>query len=267
MASASSGAKQLFGVEEILGVGSASRGVVDLTSNVTLPGQANCALSDGAEFTGTASQAGVFLTQLPLSPESRIVWIVKVTVAGHVRTYDSECLSTSLPKGKYLMQLVHTAGTSQVRLKLPGLPGRGGVRLSGPDRSAVASLPEVTPSATDPLTDPATASWGAHAQLRGQGSVLTLGVIAGGLSDRGVDTQGDCLVSGTENTLPDPVAFAPGCPLGGSGISYGSSGIENWQATLTSNLAPGRYGAGYWFVGTPTHSPWGATTFWLANLS
>ncbi|MCW2759804.1 MAG: hypothetical protein JWR85_5, partial [Marmoricola sp.] len=35
--------------------------------------------------------------------------------------------------------------------------------------------------------------------------------------------------------------------------------------TITSNLPPGSYGAGFWYAGTPTSKPLGAISVWLTN--
>lgn len=47
----------------------------------------------------------------------------------------------------------------------------------------------------------------------------------------------------------------------------GNTGTSTWSATLTSNIAAGTYGAGFWYVTTPTALPLGATSVWLTNLA
>lgn len=256
-------APHLKATQTIVSSAASSRAIVELKRSVILPGNNECLLSDRARFQGTAKQAAVVLTALPQSSQSRIVWLAHVTLAGQQRTYDSECQSTSIPAGRYLLEYVHTPGSSSLTLTLPGLEGRGELRLTQPDRATASQLPAVVQS----TVDAATASWGARRVLTGRGSVLTLGVLTEGLTARGAAIQGDCLRPPDEADLPDAIAYAPSCPAGGSGSSHGFTGHETWQATLTSNLAPGSYGAGYWFVGTPTHRPLGAVTFWLPNLS
>jgi hypothetical protein len=241
----------------------AARMIVTVPAPIRLPGKSDCFLSRTAKFTGTARQASVFLTSLPISPDSAIIWISKVTLSGESRTYDSMCTSTQVPAGRYVLQYVHTPGTSRVRLTLPGLAGVGTLHVNQRDDSVMAELPSVLSSPADS----ATSTWGTRRELATQGSVFTLGVIAAGSSDRGADSQGDCLLSQELAAVPDAVAYAPGCPGGESGSRFGFTGIETWQATLTSNIPAGSYGAGYWFIGTPTHRPLGAVSVWLTNLA
>ena len=256
-------AARLFGAETLSAGPNAGRAIVTLPRNVQLPGHADCLLSREAHFSGTALEAAVVLTSLPLNANSRIIWIAHVTLSGQVRTYDSECLSTGISAGRYLLQYLHSPGTSTVHLTLPGLTGSGALRITQADSSVIEALPSVlsTPA------NSATQSWGSRHSLTAPGSVLTLGVIMAGLSNRGADTQGDCLLSPGTPVLPDPLAYAPGCPAGSSGSSQGLTGTETWQATLTSNIPAGSYGAGYWFLGTPTHHPLGAVSLWLTNLT
>jgi hypothetical protein len=241
----------------------ASHGTVRLATSIRLPGRADCLLSRTAAFSGTAQQAAVILTSLPVTANSRIVWIVHTTLSQQASNFDSECLSTEIPAGNYLLQYLHSPGTSRVQLNLPGLAGNGLLMPPHPDRSHIEALPSVlsTPASS------ATYSWGTRRTLATQGSVLTLGVIDAGISSQGLDAQGDCLLSADTAALPDPLAYAPGCPLGSSGISDGFTGTETWQATITSNIPAGSYGAGYWFLGTPTHHPRGAVSLWITNLA
>jgi hypothetical protein len=241
----------------------ASRSNVRLVTSIHLPGNADCLLSRTATFSGTAQQAAVILTSLPLSANSRVVWIVHATLGGQRHNYDSECLSNDIPAGQYLLQYTHSPGTSRVQLNLPGLSGSGTLTPKQLDGTHIAALPSVlrTPASS------ATYSWGTRRTLPTLGSVLTLGVIAAGLSNQGIDAQGDCLLSPDTAVLPDQLAYAPGCPLGSSGMSDGFTGSETWQATLTSNIPAGSYGTGYWFVGTPTHHPLGAISVWITNLA
>jgi hypothetical protein len=257
------GAGTLHGRQTLVGHRTATRAVVSVPQAVRLPGHANCLLSDTAVFSGTAQQAAVFLTSLPLTPDSSIIWIAHVTLEGRRKAADSECLSTRIPAGRYLLQYLHTPGTSSVRLTLPGLPGTGTLALSKSDASVIEQLPPVI----DGPADPATKTWGTRRGLAARGSILSLGVIEAGGTDKGYALEGDC-VTGTETeALPDAVVYGPGCPSGSSGIGYGFTGQETWQATVSSNLAAGSYAVGYWMVGSPTHQPLGAISVWLTNLT
>jgi hypothetical protein len=250
--------------QTIVGGRGATRAIVTIPAPVRLPGHSNCLLSDTAVFSGTAQQAAVFLTGSPLRPDGPQIWITSFTLGGQRGRYDSECLSTQIPPGRYLLQYVHSPGTSSVRLTFPGLRGTGTLRATGRDASVITQLPAVT----DTPARPSTATWGTRRTLADRGSVLTLGALDTGLVGAGFRHQGDCLLGPELRLLPDAVAYAPECPLGGSGSLYGTTGDgETWQATMTSGLAPGSYGAGHWFAGTPTYRPLGAVSVWLTNLT
>lgn len=253
----------LHGLQTISSAQPASRTEVIVPNTVHLPGNNTCLLSDTARFTGTAKHAALFLTSLPLRPDSRVIWLAHATWPTGTRSFDNECLATAIPEGHYLLQYVHTPGTSSVTLRLPGLSGAGALTPTGQDRSLIRELPRILPSAADPAVD----SWGARDDLHGRGSVLNLGAVQGALTDSGAGVIGDCLLGSDGSALPDPVAYAPGCPAGGSGISSGFTGKETWSATLSGNLSPGSWGAGFWFAGTPTHTSLGAVSVWLTNLT
>jgi hypothetical protein len=253
----------LTGRTTFVGVAQASREFVSLPSPVTVgPG---CLLAESAVFAGSARHTAIFLTQVPLTPDSPIHWVVRTTGAdGKARVADSTCASgATLASGRYLLQHVHTPGSSEISLDLPGLEGQSEIAIRGADPSRMEALPVVL----DTAGRSATYAWGARHDLVSQGSVLTIGMLAGGASDRGQGAFGDCLLNDSMSSLPDPVAYAPGCPAGSSGTGQGAVGTETWQATITSNLRPGSYGAGFWYATTPTSKPLGAASVWLSNLS
>ncbi|MCW2673471.1 MAG: hypothetical protein JWP14_2060 [Frankiales bacterium] len=269
-ASASGSVTVLAGTQTITGRAmAASRSVVTLTKPVVIPADATaagCALSGSVRVVGTAAQSLLFLTPMPLSPESTVTWIAHVRLGSTVETVDSACNGITLKPGRYLLQYVHSPGTSTMTLKLPGLSGSARLTPQAPDASQIATLPSVL----DTPASPATYAWGTRRTLTAQGSILTLGAIraaAPGLDERaGYGARGDCLVDEAAAGLPDQLAYAPGCPAGGSGLIYGNTGISTWAATLTGNLAPGSYGAGFWYLTTPTTTPLGAVSVWLTNL-
>jgi hypothetical protein len=262
-ASSPPGKGSLHGVQTLVAAAESVRTVVTLPRPVRLPGKADCLLSDRARFSGSARQAAVFLTTMPLTPDSQIIMIAGFTLGGRAGRYDTECLSTKIPAGQYLLQYVHTPGTSRVRLTLPGLSGRGTLTVRGTDESVIAELPTVLSGPADPATH----AWGTRRTLASRGSVMTLGLIEAGSSDGGYDAQGTCLTEPHMAAVPDAVQYAPGCPLGGTGASNGFTGLYTWEMTIKSNIPAASYGAGYWFLGTPTHQPRGAVSVWLTNLS
>lgn len=259
-ASGSAGPQTLGETTIVSTSGPSGRAVVTIPTDVRLGGGPQCALSKSLVATGTARHSFVLLTRLPANADSRVVWLGSTSLGGLRRSYDSECLSAAIPAGRYLLQHVHTPGTSTMRFRLPGL--RGTARIAtAPDDATARELPPVFATAAEP----AAYSWGAREVLRGRGSVLTLGTFSG-VAQPGTVVAGDCLLGEDAAALPDPVAYAPGCPVGSSGTYQGTSGTETWTATLTSNLPPGSYGAGYWYAGTPTHKANGAVAVWLPNF-
>jgi hypothetical protein len=251
---------RLAGAHTFSGGPGSAQAVVTISTKISVP--EGCALSSASVFSGTAAAAGLFLTSLPLNPDSRTVWITQTVGAdGKRRLAESECVGGEIPPGRYLVQHVHTTGTSTWRLRFPGLKGNAWTRMTNPDASAIEELPAVL----DGPASPSAHSWGTRRDLPGRGSVFTLGMLAGGLSDQGQAVFGDCLLDAAAAALPDEVAYAPGCPAGGSGLGQGSVGKETWAATITSNLPPGSYGAGFWYAGTPTSEPLGAISVWLTN--
>jgi hypothetical protein len=263
-ASASSGppsVPRLAGTHTFASGPAATRAVVTVPAKVTVPG-GGCALSTAAVFSGTARAAGLFFTSLPLNPDSRTVWLAQAVGAdGKRRLADSECVGGDIPAGRYLVQHVHTPGTSTWTIRIPGLKGTARTVMRDRDASVIEELPAVL----DGPASPSAHSWGARRDLAARGAVFTLGMLAGALSDQGQAVFGDCLLNEAAAALPDQVEYAPGCPAGGSGTSQGSVGIETWAATITSNLPPGSYGAGFWYAGTPTSKPLGAISVWLTN--
>lgn len=260
-AAGSSAAPRLAGSHTFVGRSAATRTVVTVPARITVPG-GECALSSAAVFSGTARASALFLTSLPLNPDSRIVWLAQsVGADGKRRLADSECVGSDIPAGRYLVQHVHSSGTSTWTVRFPGL--KGTARTSMRDRDA--SLIEELPAVLNGPASPSTHSWGTRRDLAARGAVFTLGMLAGELSEQGQAVFGDCLLDDGAASLPDQVAYAPGCPAGGSGIGQGSVGIETWAATITSNLPAGSYGAGFWYAGTPTSKPLGAISVWLTN--
>lgn len=265
-ATASSGAvPKAAGLTTFTSSASAARGYVDIPQRVVLPTSSRgCPLSQALRFTGTAEQNLLVLTRTPLSPASKVIWVAHLRMGDVRRTYDSECLSSSIAAGRYLVQYLHSPGTSRMQLRFLGLRGESRVIAGRPDGSRLRALPVVSPT----VAEPATLSWGARESLAKRGSVLTVGSFAAAAaSNQGQAAFGDCLRDATEAALPDVIAYLPGCPAGETGAATGPSGVESWNATLTSNLAAGSYGAGFWYLGTPTHRPLGAVSAWLTNLT
>lgn len=261
----------LAGVQTLVGspVGSA-RAVVVINKPVVIPADVTaegCSLSRSVRFAGSAQQSLLFLTSLPLTPESTITWIAHVRLGSSTQTLDSACLGTTLAPGRYLLQYVHSPGTSVITLRLPGLGGKSRLLPAGRDASQVAALPPVLATAASPSTY----AWGTRRSLPSQGSVLTVGAIkaaAPGVDEQvGYGVRGDCLLNGSAAALPDELAYAPGCPAGGTGTAYGNTGTSSWTATFTSNISADSYGAGFWYATTPTSSPLGAVSVWLTNLT
>jgi hypothetical protein len=260
----------LAGVETVVGAGGAERAVVTVPKAVVVPADvtaAGCSLSRSVTFTGSAQQSLLFLTSLPLRANSTVTWVAHLKLGASTQTLDSACMGATLPAGRYLLQYVHSPGTSAMTLTFPGLGGTSRLTPSTRDASRVLTLPPVL----DTAGSPSTYTWGARRSLVARGSVLTLGAIKAaspGADERvGYGVRGDCLLGDSAAALPDQVAYAPGCPAGGSGTVYGNTGISSWEATLTSNLTPGSYGAGFWYATTPTTSPLGAVSVWLTNLA
>jgi hypothetical protein len=261
----------LAGIQTVTGTGAtAERAVVTLAKPVVIPADvtaAGCALSRSVTYKGSAQQSLLFLTSLPLRADSTITWVAHLKLGTSTQTLDSACTGTTLTAGRYLLQYVHSPGASAMTLRFPGLSGTSRLIPSMADASQVSTLPSVL----DTAGSPSTYAWGARRTLRARGSVLTVGAIKAaspGIDERvGYGLRGDCLVDDSAAVLPDQVAYAPGCPAGGSGSVYGNTGISTWEATVTSNIGPGSYGAGFWYVTTPTTSPLGAVSVWLTNLS
>lgn len=254
------GAQRLAGTHSFSGGPSSTQAVVTIPARVAV--QEGCVLSSAAVFSGTATASALFFTSLPLTADSRNVWLAQAVGAdGKRRLADSECVGGDIAPGRYLVQHVHTAGTSTWTLRIPGLKGRAATRMTRLDPSLIEMLPAVL----DGVASPSAHTWGTRRDLPARGSVFTLGMLAGDLSERGQAVFGDCLLNESGGTLPDQAAYAPGCPAGGSGTGMGAVGKETWSATITSNLPPGSYGAGFWYAGTPTSKPLGAVSVWLAN--
>jgi hypothetical protein len=261
----------LSNAQTIVGsTGSSTRAVVSITKPVVIPADvtaAGCSLSRSVRVVGSAQQSLLFLTSLPLTPNSTITWVAHVRLGSSTQTVDSACLGTTLPAGRYLLQYVHSPGTSEMTLRLPGLKGASRLKPAGRDGSQIAALPPVLATAASPSTY----AWGTRRSLPTRGSVLTVGAIKaaapGAYEWIGYGARGDCLLDSSAAALPDHVAYAPGCPAGGSGTAYGNTGTSSWTATLTSNLPPDSYGAGFWYVTTPTTTPLGAVSVWLTNFS
>jgi hypothetical protein len=253
-------APRLAGAHTFSGGPGSAQAVVTVPAKIAVPD--GCVLSSAAVFSGTASASALFFTSLPLTADSRTVWLAQsVGADGKRRLADSECVGGDIAPGRYLVQHVHTSGTSTWKLRVPGLKGKAATRMTRADPSLIEALPEVL----DGPASPSAHSWGIRRDLPGRGSVFTIGMLAGDLSDQGQAAFGDCLVDESAAALPDQAAYAPGCPAGGSGTGAGAVGKETWSATITSNLPPGSYGAGFWYAGTPTSKPLGAVSVWLAN--
>lgn len=261
----------LAGIQTVAGAGAAAgRAVVTLAKPVVIPADvtaAGCSLSRSVTFTGSAQESLLFLTSLPLRADSTITWVAHLKLGTSTQTLDSACTGTTLTPGRYLLQYVHSPGTSAMTLRFPGLRGTSRLIPSMTDASQVTALPPVL----DTAGSPSTYAWGTRRSLPARGSVLTVGAIkaaAPGIDERvGYGVRGDCLVDDSAAVLPDQVAYAPGCAAGGSGTVYGNTGRSTWEATVTSNLGPGSYGAGFWYVTTPTTSPLGAVSVWLTNFA
>lgn len=177
------------------------------------------------------------------------------------KTFSTLCGGGSaLPAGKYKMVTLRTAGTATVTLRLPTLGGR--LRVATHRANAAATIARL--DAVQPYTMTSeVASFASTHPLAGQGFVMVVGWNR--LPSGSVLEQGDCEVSGPESSLPIAATGAPGCPLGGGGLSVPTEvgPGDNFWAGGISNVAAGAYSAGYFVLTDQSFVTAGAIALWV----
>ena len=237
---------------------STSTQLVNVPKALSFPG--SCAPEPLVSVAGTADAVVVALVPVGVKSPTPVLF-GRLPRAQGGKTFSTLCgAGATLAAGKYKLVALRTSGTATVTLRLPALAGR--IRLAPHRASAAASIARL--DAVQPYaTTSHAASFAATHDLAGQGFVMVIGWNR--LPNGSFLEHGDCEVSGPEVDLPVAATAAPGCPLGGGGLStptrVGSG--DNFWAGGVSNVTGGTYSAGYFVLTDQTPVTAGAIAVWV----